>query len=157
MLILVFESFPILLTGCTTRNFDISSLRYFTPLKCRTVEYVIVVGAKKFEGISVKTLKTVNAIYASKSGERVNVKSAQFSNSWKTHEFWHKWVEKNFSFGKALQSEWWWMSGKISQGDVVAWYDEKTVFILMSKDMNLLRETEKELKTFTKTFAGVRS
>ncbi len=73
------------------------------------------------------------------------------------HAFWHAWVKKKFSFFKALESEWWWFDGEISEGNITAWYDGKAVFIVISKDMNLMKETKKELKTFVRTFSGVRS
>ncbi len=156
-MILVFESFAILLTGCVMRNFDISYLRYFIPFHCQTVKYIITLKAKKFEGISVKTDKTVDAVYESKNGQRVELKSAQFGNSFDMHAFWHAWARKNFSLSRALESEWWWFEGKISKENVTAWYEGKTVFILVSKNAKLRNEIEKELKIFIKTFSGVRS
>ncbi|WP_036224718.1 hypothetical protein [Mesoaciditoga lauensis] len=157
-LILASELLLILfLSGCVLENFDISTLRYFKPFGFRSGSYKIILNAQEFAGMNFKILKSVEALYIVNKGEEVKLESAQFENSFEMHEFWHKWTRKHFSLGAALESEWWWFSGKIEANGIIAWYKGKVVFILSSKDEKLLKKVKKELDVFTETFSGAPS
>jgi hypothetical protein len=156
-LILAFELFGLIfLSGCVFENFDISKLRYFKPKGCASGTYEITLNADEFSNMRFQVEKKVKAIYTTNEGKIV-LESAQFKNSLEMHEFWHKWTNEHFSLTTALNSEWWWFSGKVKSSSTLAWYKGRVVFILSSDNELLLEKVKKELDVFVKTFSGVKS
>lgn len=156
-LILVFELFLLIsLSGCILTNFDIAKLRYFKPKGFNVKKYTIDVKANDFMGLRGSLTKKVEATYESTKAF-MNLKAGTFSNSFEMHEFWHNWAKKQFGLRKAIESEIWWFSGKISKKNMQAWYIRDTIFVISSTDDRILDEIHKEISVFTSAFSEVGS
>ena len=137
-------------------NFDVAKLRYFKPKGFSIKKYIIDVKANNFIGLKGSLAKKVEATYKS-TRTFVDLKAGTFSNSFEMHEFWHDWAKKQFGLRKAIESEIWWFSGKISKKNMQAWYIRDTVFVISSTDNGILDEVHKEISIFASAFSGVGS
>ncbi len=137
-------------------NFDIATLRYFKPKGFSVKEYMIDVKPKDFLGVKASLTKKVKATYES-TKTFVKLEAGTFNNSFEMHEFWHNWAKKQFGLRKAIESELWWFSGKISRENMQAWYIRSTVFMISATDENVLNEVHKEINAFVSAFSGVGS
>ena len=137
-------------------NFDIAKLRYFKPKGFSVKKYTIDVKPNDFLGLRGTLAKKVEATYES-TKTFVALKAGTFSNSFEMHEFWHSWAKKQFGLRKAIESEIWWFSGKISKKNMQAWYIRHTVFVISSTDDGILDEIHKEINIFVSTFSEVGS
>ncbi len=135
-------------------NFDIATLRYFKPMGFSVKKYVIDVKPKDFLGLKASLAKKVEVTYGS-TKTSVRLEAGTFSNSFEMHEFWHRWTREQFGLRKAIESELWWFSGRISKENMQAWYIRDTVFIISSTDESVLNEVHKQMNTFVSAFSGV--